>query len=172
MDKLEVNKPAMDLRQVVKLLELMESHGLDELEIEQGETRIRLRKGGTAAITTPVIAAPIQVTPNGAGAGPNNDGAAASADKSVTEKEDDTFQFTSPMVGTFYRASSPDADPFVSEGDHVTADHVVCIIEAMKVMNEIKADAEGEVVRFLVENGESVEYGQPLVLIRRTKPAQ
>ena len=76
------------------------------------------------------------------------------------------------MVGTFYRAASPDAEPFINEGDHVTPDQVVCIIEAMKVMNEIKAEMEGEVVSVLIENGESVEFGQPMVTIRRTGTAR
>jgi len=81
-------------------------------------------------------------------------------------ESEETVEIASPMVGTFYRAPTPDADPFVNVGDRVAPDQVVCIIEAMKVMNEIKAEAEGEVVRVLVENGESVEYGQPLMVIR------
>ena len=168
MAKAEAGKRSVDLEQVVELLELMESHGLDEVEVEQGDMRIRLRKGGVVPMATPVIATPVQMTANGAP--PNNIGTAAAAE--AKSKADETFEFTSPMVGTFFRAPSPDAESFASEGDAITPDQVVCIIEAMKVMNEIKAEVEGEVVRFLVENGESVEYGQPLMLIRRAKPAQ
>jgi len=76
------------------------------------------------------------------------------------------------MVGTFFRAPSPETDPFVSQGDHVTADTVICIIEAMKVMNEIKAEVEGEVIEIPVENGESVEYGQTIMVIRPTDAPQ
>jgi len=158
---------SMDLEQVVKLLDLMESHGLDEVEIEQGGVRIRLKKGGTAMVATPMIAAPMPV------AAINNmgHGAVANEAEAVAEETavDDTVEVKSPMVGTFYRAAAPDADPFAHEGDKVTPDAVVCIIEAMKVMNEIRAEVEGEIIKFLVESGESVEYGQPIMLVR--KPA-
>ena len=163
----------MDLKKVVKLLELMESHGLDEVEIAEGKTRIRLRKGGAQPMAAPVIAAPVQV------AVPNNGtpgvaaGAAAleAAGDQVTAPDESTVEITSPMVGTLFRAPSPDAEAFVNEGDTVTPDTVVCIIEAMKVMNEIKAEVEGEVVRILVEDGESVEYGQPIMVVRpRSSP--
>jgi len=151
----------MDLKQVRELLQLMEDHGLDEVEVENGKLRIRLKKSGSMPLAS-VIAAPMQVSsPNG--------GAAQEAPAKAREEED-LVPVKSPMVGTFYRAPSPEADPFVNPGDHVTPDQVVCIIEAMKVMNEIKAEVEGEVVRFLVENGESVEYGQPLLVVRRTGP--
>jgi len=157
----------MDLEQVVKLLDLMESHGLDEIEIEQGGTRIRLKKAGTTMAATPMIATPMQVAAmNNAGQAPPANGAEPAAQKTPA---DDTIEVKSPMVGTFYRAASPDAESFVHEGDKVTPDTVICIIEAMKVMNEIKAEVEGEVIKFLVENGESVEYGQPIMLVR--KPA-
>ncbi len=155
----------MNLKKVMELLELMETHGLDEIEVEEGDVRIRLRKSGSLPIPTPVIVAPMQVVASNNGSG----AAEAVQPKGQTENEDVTH-VTSPMVGTFYRSPTPDAEPFVDAGDLVTPDQVVCIIEAMKVMNEIKAELEGEVVRFLVESGESVEYGQPLVVVRRTGP--
>jgi acetyl-CoA carboxylase biotin carboxyl carrier protein len=159
----------MDLDEVQKLLELMESHGLDEVEIEQGDTRIKLRKGGSSPMPIPtVIAAPLHVAAaNGLpeAAAPQNGAEAAK------EEKDDAGKIASPMVGTFYRSPTPDADSFVHVGDHVTADQVVCIIEAMKVMNEIKAEAEGEILSILVESGESVEYGQPLMTIRHSTPS-
>jgi len=151
----------MDLKQVVKLLELMEGHGLDEVEVEDGKVRIRLRKGGGLSAQVPIAvpaAAPVANNPTPA---PATEPAA----------KEDTVEIRSPMVGTFYRAASPDAEPFVSVGDHVSADTVICIIEAMKVMNEIKAEAEGEVVQILVENGEAVEYGQPLMILRKSPSA-
>ena len=152
----------MDLQDVMKLLELMEARHLEEIEVEQGETRIRLKKAGATPPAAPV-AAP---------AAPGNPGAAPAAPPAPKADEPELFQITSPMVGTFYRAASPDAEPFISEGDHVTPDQVICIIEAMKVMNEIKAEREGEVVSILVENGESVEFGQPMVTIRPTGAAR
>lgn len=162
----------MDLERVVKLLELMETHGLDEVEIEQDDIRIKLKKsGGAQMAATPAMATPMQITPvNGATAN-----GAQAPDASVKEPEpkaSDTTGITSPMVGTFYRAPTHDAESFVTEGDMVTPETVICIIEAMKVMNEIKAETEGEVVKILVENGESVEYGQPLMVIRKTIPGQ
>ncbi len=152
----------MDLQDVMKLLELMEARHLEEIEVEQGETRIRLRKGGAPPVVVP-IAAPA------AAANPQAVPAASEADKAA---EANLVKITSPMVGTFYRAASPDAEPFINEGDHVTPDQVICIIEAMKVMNEIKAEREGDVVSILIENGESVEFGQPMVTIRRTGTAR
>ncbi len=152
----------MDLQDVMKLLELMEARHLEEIEVEQGETRIRLRKGGAPPVVVP-IAAPAPA------ANPQPVPAAAESEKAA---EANLVKITSPMVGTFYRAASPDAEPFINEGDHVTPDQVICIIEAMKVMNEIKAEREGDVVSILIENGESVEFGQPMVTIRRTGTAR
>ena len=163
----------MDLKQVMELLELMESHGLDEVEIEQGDVRIKLRKGG-APQAAPVIAAPMPMAPGpaAAAAGAPPAGAVPAAAPEAAGPAPDTVEVVSPMVGTFYRTPAPDADPFVSEGESVSADTVICIIEAMKVMNEIKAEADGEVVKILVENGESVEYGQPLMVIRQKNPTE
>lgn len=162
----------MDLDEVLKLLELMEAHGLDEVEVEQGGTRIRLKKSGAPPPAPAVIAAPIPAVfaNNGAAAAVPNGVAGESAKDTPDKAAEDTVEITSPMVGTFYRAHTPDAEPFVSEGDKVAPDTVVSIIEAMKVMNEIKAETAGVIVSILVENGESVEYGQPLMVVRRTSP--
>ena len=161
----------MDLKQVVKLLELMESHGLDEVEIEQGETRIRLRKRSSPEAGIPMIAAPMPMVPLNHIAAPSG-GAPAEGAQNAAAPADDTEEFLSPMVGTFYRSAAPDADPFVSEGDTIGPDTVVCLIEAMKVMNEIKAEIAGEIAKILVENGESVEYGQPLMIVRKPSPTK
>ena len=152
----------MDLQDVLKLLELMEARHLEEIEVEQGDTRIRLRKGGAPQVVVP-IAAP---------AAPANPQAAPAAPEAEKAQEPNLVKITSPMVGTFYRAASPDAEPFIGEGDHVTPDQVICIIEAMKVMNEIKAEREGDVVSILIENGDSVEFGQPMVTLRHTGAAR
>jgi acetyl-CoA carboxylase biotin carboxyl carrier protein len=153
----------MDLKEVLKLLELMEEHGLDEIEVEEGGTRIKLRKGGAGPLHVPV---PVP-SPAVAQAG-NPAPTATSAGAAEAVAPEDRIEIRSPMVGTFYRAAAPDAEPFVSVGDRVTPDTVVCIIEAMKVMNEIRAEAEGEVVQILVESGEAVEYGQPLMVLRKS----
>jgi len=152
----------MDLRRIKQLLALMESHNLAEIEIVEGENKVRLKKdvgGGVemapAALTFTPAPAPAPA-PHG------------SPPPAEAPKDRDLLEIKSPMVGTFYRSSAPEADPFVSEGDHVTEDTVVCIIEAMKVMNEIKAEVAGEIVSILVENTQPVEFGQPLMLVRPT----
>ena len=161
----------MNLEEVVKLLELMESHGLDEVEIEQDDVRIRLKKGSTQPYATPMIATPIQVAvPANGNMAVNGNAAPDVVAAEAKPEEKDLTHITSPMVGTLYHATSPTADVFVHEGDTVTVDTVVCIIEAMKVMNEVRAEVEGEVVSILVENGESVEYGQPIMSIRPNHP--
>ena len=142
----------------------MEARHLEEIEVEQGDVRIRLRKGGAPPVAVPIVAAPA--------AAANPQAARRRPRGRKGRPEANLVKITSPMVGTFYRAASPDAEPFVNEGDHVTPEQVVCIIEAMKVMNEIKAEMEGEVVSILIENGESVEFGQPMVTIRRTGTAR
>jgi len=155
----------MELQEVLKLLEVMEQHGLDEIEVEQAGTRIRLKKAGLPPVAAPVLtaAAPAPATP----AAPVAPAATSAVPK--PEADADLVKITSPMVGTFYRAPSPEAEPFVSPGTVVAVDQVLCIIEAMKVMNEIKSEIEGEIVSVLVENGESVEFGQPLFAVRKTK---
>jgi len=161
----------MDMRNVVKLVKLMETHGLDEVEVEEGELHIRLKKGGTPNLP-PAVAAPVIVpTPVGAPAPPNGaangtGNGAPAAPEHAPEAKSDTVEIPSPMVGTFYRTQTPDAESFVNVGDKVGEDTVICIIEAMKVMNEIKAEVEGEIVSILVENGESVEYGQPIMTVK------
>ncbi len=155
----------MELQEVLKLLEVMEQHGLDEIEVEQAGTRIRLKKAGLTPMAppAPTAVAPAPAAPAAATA------PAATPAAPKAEADADLVKITSPMVGTFYRAASPDAEPFVSPGTAVAVDQVLCIIEAMKVMNEIKSEIEGEIVSVLVENGESVEFGQPLFAVRKTK---
>lgn len=147
----------VDLQMVREVLELMESHQVAEFEVEQEGVRLKLRKAGAEAPHVPQAPAVAHPPPP-----PRTDPAHEPAVESVAN----TNPVKSPMVGTFYRSPSPDSDVFVKVGDVVDEDSVVCIIEAMKVMNEIKAEASGEIVQALVENGETVEYGQPLFLLK------
>ncbi len=159
----------MDLKLIRNLVRLMERGELSELEIDDQKAGMRVHlKRGTAA--GPV--APVVMVPPAAHAAPMPDMGGALPAQPPTPAEEGgrpagVIEITSPMVGTFYRASGPDEDPFASVGSHVDDEAVVCIIEAMKVMNEIKAECSGEVVEILVENGEPVEFGQPLFLVKR-----
>jgi acetyl-CoA carboxylase biotin carboxyl carrier protein len=152
----------MDLRDVKRLVHLMDLHGLSEVELEDEGRRIRLKKGLDAHAALPAqVLAPLTVNPF--------PGQAAGAPAPAAAPAPKGSEVRSPMVGTFYRSSSPEAAPFVEVGDTIRKDTVVCIVEAMKVMNEIKADCEGEVLAVLAQNGEAVEFDQPLFLV---KPAE
>lgn len=161
----------MDLNLLRKLVRLMERGELAELDIndEKEGLKVHLRRfeePGAVAPTVQVLgggAMPAAAMPAAAGA-PVSTGAAL---PEPSGPPPGTEEFTSPMVGTFYRAASPDAAPFTEVGARVTPESVLCIVEAMKVMNEIKAEMSGEIVEILVENGEPVEFGQPLFLIKK-----
>jgi acetyl-CoA carboxylase biotin carboxyl carrier protein len=159
----------MDIYKKIKeLVEMMQEADLDEIEIKDGLREIRLTKRSPAVMSEPVsvVSAPIQAAPPASAA----DAAVPQANQAGPPARDENIiEFKSPMVGTFYRAPSPEAPPYVTEGEKVTKDQTICIIEAMKVMNEIKAEEDCEVVDILVENGEAVEFGQPLCLIRVEK---
>ena len=148
----------MDLRKLKKLIDLVQESGISELEVTEGEEKVRIAKQLTAApvahqvyAAAPVAhAAPVAAAPAAAAAEP-----ALPAGHIVK----------SPMVGTFYRASSPDAKPFAEVGDSVKEGQTLCIVEAMKLLNEIEADASGVIKAILVENGQPVEFGEPLFVI-------
>jgi acetyl-CoA carboxylase biotin carboxyl carrier protein len=148
--------PKLDLAELRRLVSLMETRELAEVEVELEGKRVRVVRAGAA----PAFAASAPAAPPAAAA------AAAPAAEPVPDKRG--LEITSPMVGTFFRAPSPDAAPYVEVGDVIQKDTVVCIVEAMKVMNEIKADIGGEVLEILVQNGEPVEFGQPLFLVKRS----
>jgi acetyl-CoA carboxylase biotin carboxyl carrier protein len=150
----------MDLRKLKTLIELVESSGIAELEISEGEERVRITRALPAA-TQQSFAAP--TGPQAAQVALPSAAAPAPASAPAVEAEGHVVK--SPMVGTFYRAASPGAKPFVEVGDTVQAGDPLCIIEAMKLMNEIEADQGGVVKAVLLENGQPVEYGQPLVII-------
>jgi acetyl-CoA carboxylase biotin carboxyl carrier protein len=152
----------MDLRKLKKLIDLVEQSGIAELEITEGEEKVRISRSAVAAagaVQVPVqVAAPVAVAaPAPAPAAPAATDAAAELPPGHVMK--------APMVGTFYRAPAPGAKPFVDVGQTVAVGDVLCIIEAMKLLNEIEADAAGTIKAILVENGQPVEYGQPLFVI-------
>jgi acetyl-CoA carboxylase biotin carboxyl carrier protein len=153
----------MDLRKLKKLIDLVQESGIAELEITEGEEKVRIRRGGAAEVM-PAAAAPAPAAaPLPAPAAPAGAPAPAALPEAPAGPEGHLVK--SPMVGTFYRAASPEAKPFVEVGDAVKAGQTVCIIEAMKLMNEIECDRDGVVKAVLVENGQPVEYGEPLFVI-------
>jgi oxaloacetate decarboxylase alpha subunit len=155
----------MNLKELKELIEMLKDTDISELEIERSGVKVRLRKGGDvtfhpsmprmeyppAAIVAPAIAEAAHP--------------AAAAEKAVEPVKTNQIKVTSPIVGTFYRSSSPDKPSYVEPGDVVKKGQVLCIIEAMKLMNEIESETAGKIVQILVENGAPVEYGQPLFVI-------
>jgi acetyl-CoA carboxylase biotin carboxyl carrier protein len=153
----------MDLRKLKTLIDLVQQSGIAELEITEGEEKVRITRSvpaaahgmpqpGTVYMTAPMMQ-------------PAAETAAAIAVEAVVPAEPEGHAIKSPMVGTFYRQSAPGAKPFVELGQAVKTGETVCIIEAMKLLNEIEADADGVIKEILVENGQPVEYGQPLFLL-------
>ena len=152
----------MDLRKLKKLIDLVQESGIGEIEITEGEEKVRIsRQSSTPA---PVMMAPtaMHLVP---GSGPSAGTAPAPGLPATPAAQPTGHTLKSPMVGTFYRAPSPGAPPFVEVGQQVSKGQTLCIIEAMKLLNEIESDASGTVKAILVENGQPVEYGQPLFLI-------
>jgi acetyl-CoA carboxylase biotin carboxyl carrier protein len=149
----------MDLRKLKTLIDLVSESNVSELEITEADGKVRIVKAGAAPV---VMAAPMmqQAMPMAA---PAAQAAPVAAEAPAAEETGHVVK--SPMVGTFYRASSPGAKPFAEVGDTVKAGQPVCIIEAMKIMNEIEADIDGTITKILVENGQPVEYGQPLFVL-------
>jgi acetyl-CoA carboxylase biotin carboxyl carrier protein len=152
----------MDLRKLKTLIELVEGSGIAELEISEGEERVRITRSLPPVAAAPAAAHPA-TTATSMMLASGERGQAPGAPTPAAEPEGHVVK--SPMVGTFYRSASPGAKPFVEVGDEVKAGDALCIIEAMKLMNEIEADRAGVVKAILVENGQPVEYGQPLVVI-------
>ncbi len=148
----------MDIRKVKKLIELLDESGIAEIEITEGEESVRISRyaPGVAVAAAPVapmaVAAPVAAP-------------AAAAPAATPEPEEDGYEVAAPMVGTFYASSSPGAAPYVQVGDRVNEGDTLCIIEAMKMMNQIESDVSGIVKSIRVQNGEPVEYGQTLVVI-------
>ena len=152
----EKKAEGLDIEPIRRLLELMKEHDLVELEMEQEGLAVRLRKAGNEVqmVPAPAVAPPAPVSQAPQAAVP----AKGAAEETATIK--------APMVGTFYVAPEPGSKPFVEVGDHVTEDTVVCVIEAMKVFNDIRAEMSGTIEKVLVKNGQAVEFGQPLFVVR------
>jgi|688.fasta_scaffold459401_2 acetyl-CoA carboxylase biotin carboxyl carrier protein len=145
-----------ELKKLRRLIELMKEHDLSEVDLKQADQRVRVRRGGEAL---PASGPFVVSSPRSAAAAPAEAAPAAPAESSRLQV------VKSPMVGTFYVASSPESPAFVKVGDRIGAEQTICIIEAMKVFNEIPSGISGQVVAILVENGAPVEFGQPLVKI-------
>ena len=141
----------MDLRKLKTLIDLVSESGIAELDITEGDDHVRIVNRAAAVPT--IVAAPAPA-------------AAPAAPASPAKTEEAAAAIVSPMVGTFYRAPSPGAEPFVKEGDSIKKGQVIGIIEAMKLLNEVEADQDGVVKEFAVENGQPVEFGQPLVILK------
>ncbi len=152
----------MNIEELKELLEFVSEHNIAELELEEGGTKLKIRKcvAGPPPEAQPVAAPPVRVSET----------AAASVESALAAGEapleDGLIYITSPMVGTFYRQPEPGAEPFAREGDYVKKGQVLCVIEAMKLMNEIESEHEGQLVKCLVENGQPVQYGDQLFAVR------
>ena len=161
-----------EVQQIEQLLRFMTEHNLEEFEYSRGDLRIRLKKPSSGVTMLPrAMAIPEIIVPSEAGrlplAGPGPGGAAPAAPE--PRAAEDLHLVKSPIVGTYYEAPSPGAEAFVKVGAHIESGQVLCIVEAMKLMNEIESDESGELIRIFVENGQPVEYGQPLFGIRPSR---
>ncbi len=148
----------MNVKEIREILELLKGSDVSELEVARGENVLKIRRGALAGSRAPETAAAPQVRE----AGPSVPSPAPSPALKEAPPKPNVKEIVSPIVGTFYRAPAPDAQPFVEVGTRVTKGQVLCIIEAMKIMNQIESDATGTVVAILVENAQPVAYGQPL----------
>ncbi|HEY9033194.1 MAG TPA: acetyl-CoA carboxylase biotin carboxyl carrier protein [Pseudomonadales bacterium] len=149
----------MDIRKVKKLIELLEESNIDELEIREGEESVRISRHNKSVYTGQVMAAPVAAAP--APAAP----AAAETAAAAAEPVSNAHVVRSPMVGTFYRSPSPGSPAFIEVGKHVKVGDVLCIVEAMKMMNQIEADKSGVIEAILVEDGQPLEFDQPMITI-------
>lgn len=169
----KTSEPSLNMEEIRELAELVAEHGFTDFEFENENIRVRLSKNPAPQIVQAVQ--PVATTSTAPAAAATAPVAEAKSEtphpgaKAETEAaaDEDLYKITSPIVGTFYRSPSPDKDPYVKVGDRVSFDTTVCIVEAMKLMNEIQAETSGEIVKIYVENGQAVEYGQPLFGIRK-----
>lgn len=164
------------MHEIRELIRLIDESDIEQFELEMDGSKVTIKKAnGVPAVGIPreteaVVSAPRYVEAPAAPVIPVNQELpqeTAAPEKSALEQAAHLHKIVSPMVGTFYQAPSPDSGPYVQEGDQVSTDSVVCIVEAMKLMNEIEAEVQGKIVKILVENGQLVEYGQPLFLVEK-----
>ena len=152
----------MDIRKVKKLIELLEESGISELEISEGEESVRISRHPRMAMQTPMaMASPLQAIQ----AAPVNAAATPATAAGEHKPRNDDYTVTSPMVGTYYSAASPGAKSFVEIGSEIKVGQILCIIEAMKMMNQIESDKAGRVTSIMARNGDPVEFGQPLFVV-------
>ncbi|MCU7667421.1 acetyl-CoA carboxylase biotin carboxyl carrier protein [Bacillus thuringiensis] len=161
----------LEINEIKELIQLIDNSGIQEFKIKQGVTSISIKKnGGTTSQTTSIPVVPVAQVSEVVAAPVNQNPAPVQTETPVNPAAkpvaDNTVTITSPMVGTFYATQTPDSPAFVKPGDKVNKDTVVCIVEAMKLFNEIEADAEGTIVEVLVQHGQLVEYGQPLFVVQ------
>jgi acetyl-CoA carboxylase biotin carboxyl carrier protein len=167
----------MNQKELKELIDFLIEKDISEFELERGDVKVRIKRGGDSsapiiAHSMPLPMATVAMAPSSAPAGHSSPAPASTpppAPAKPAVEEEELHQVKSPIVGTFYEAPAPGAPPFVKPGDQVATGQVLCIIEAMKLMNEIESDASGEVVKVLVNNGQPVEYGQALFAIRPRK---
>ena len=167
IENLKLSEPSLNMDELRELAALVNENGFTDFEFENANIRVRLSKNpapqyiqAMPSIASSTASAPIQTAQNNIA---ENKSEAISEEASA----DDLYTITSPIVGTFYRSASPDKEPYVKEGSNVSPDSIVCIVEAMELMNEIEAEISGEVVKIYVENGQPVEFGQPLFGIKK-----
>jgi len=156
----------MDIRKIKKLIELLEESGIAEIEIKEGEEAVRISRmptGGAQAVQT--YAMPMAAAPMGSPAPAVAAAPAAAAPEPAARPRPNEHVVTAPMVGTFYASPSPGAKPFVEIGDEVKVGQTLCIIEAMKMMNQIESDKAGRITSIMAQNGDPVEFGQPLFVV-------
>lgn len=158
----QMSEPSLNMDEIEALAALVDAHGLTDFEFENENIRVRLSKMTAAPVYQ--AAAPVAVQASSA---PVSATAVPAESKPAVDEDAGLHKITSPIVGTFYRSAGPDKEPYVKEGSKVSGDTTVCIVEAMKLMNEIQAEISGEVVKIYVENGQPVEYGQALFGIRK-----
>ena len=154
------NQDIFDVRKIRRLVELMKDHDLSEIDLKQGDTRIQIRRGGEPVVTA--VARPTAAIPAAAASAEESTRPPTPRPAEAPAAEEHIAIVRSPMVGTFYAAPDPDSPAYVKVGDNVGPESTVCIVEAMKVFNEIQAEVAGKIAAVLVENGEPVEFGQPL----------
>lgn len=166
----QTSEPSLNMAELQELAKLVDEHGFTDFEFENANIRVRLSKNPAPQIVQafqPTAAPPTaSVSPQSAST-PTAEKKSEAASVQTTAADEDLHTITSPIVGTFYRSPAPDKEPYVKEGSNVSPDTIVCIVEAMKLMNEIEAEVAGEVVKIYVESGQPVEYGQPLFGIKK-----
>ena len=165
----QMSEPSLNMAELQELANLVDQHGFTDFEFENENIRVRLSKNPAPQI---IQAAQQYAPPSAVSSAPVQSASATTENKSETVAAETTADenlhtITSPIVGTFYRSPAPDKEPYVKEGSNVSPDTIVCIVEAMKLMNEIEAEVAGEVVKIYVESGQPVEYGQPLFGIKK-----